>query len=824
LRTSGGEDRQVNGSALARLLRWSWRDLRSRWLQVLAIALIIGLGCGLYAGLGSTATWRRLSNDASYEQLRFHHLRIEVADATFAREGELAAATGRIGHPEWIAAVNERLIVPTQFDVPTPPDRTGEEGEVLLPGQLTGMAPDATVDLLWPRAGRALQPADSGRDVMVFERNVAATHGLAVTGTAALAGGHRLDWVGHALHPEWFVVTDPQGGFLSGASYGVGFTSLATAQRLAGRPGLVNDAVIRLAPGADVASAAAEIEAALAGIDPPVAATVTTREDVVSYHVLYQDIEGDQQVWNALSAIVLAGAAFAASNLVSRMIEAQRREVGIGLALGAPLALLAVRPLLVGVQIGLAGVALGVASGWLINRGFRSVLDTALPLPTWLTPFQFGPFFTAAGLGLGVALLATLLPVWRAVRMTPLDALQRVRPTSGRTLFAPRSRRRVARGRALAVLPFRDLLRAPRRTVLTALGIGASISVLVSVLGMMDSFFGVIDQSAAEMGGSERSVTVELIAPLPASSPAVDRLGRAGGVAAANSSLALPGKVGSAGREPFDALIEAGGILPTISRGRPPGPGEVALAAKAMVDLNVDLGDTVTVRHSRIGAGGAAEMVTSSYRVSGVHRNPLRSLVYADAEAGAAFGLDGFVNQVRLEPAPGVSSADLQRLAFSQPDVRAARSLGVAMQQLRDGIDQYLNLLRVVEAIPLGLALLVGFNSSLIGAEEHRRDHATMFAFGITPARVVGLLMVEALALALVGTAAGLLGGWAVTRWIIETILPETLPELGMRATLRTSSLLGAAVLGVVAVALGRLLVTRRLRRLDVPSTLRVVE
>ena len=43
------------------VLRWSLRDLRRRWIQVAAIALIIAVGTGVYSGLGSTATWRRVS-------------------------------------------------------------------------------------------------------------------------------------------------------------------------------------------------------------------------------------------------------------------------------------------------------------------------------------------------------------------------------------------------------------------------------------------------------------------------------------------------------------------------------------------------------------------------------------------------------------------------------------------------------------------------------------------------------------------------------------------------------------------------------------------
>ena len=528
---------------LGRLLRWSWRDLRARWLQVLAIALIIGLGSGLYAGLGSTATWRRESNDISFEQLGLHHLRAQLAEDSFTGEGSLLAAAGRVAHPEWIAGAEERLIVSTQFDL------NGERGEVLLPGQLNGMAVGGTVDTLWTEAGRPLAGADVGGDVMVLEQNTATNHRLADAGTAVLAGGHELAWVGKALQPEWFILTDPRGGYIGGASYGVAFTSLQTAQRVAGRPAQVNDLVVRVAAGASVDAVAAELEAALTGVEPRVAATVTTRDDVNAYHLLYQDIEGDQQVWNAVSIIVLVGAAFAASNLVSRMIEAQRRELGIGMALGAPPGLLAVRPALVGLQIGLAGVVLGMGTGWLINQGFRSVLDSALPLPTWVTPFQYGVFATGALLGVGVALAATAWPVWRAMRMSPIAALQRIRPVSGRTLFAPRASGR--RSRSLTVLPFRDLLRAPRRTVLTALGIAAAISVLVAVLGMMDSFLRVIDRTSSEMGGATGAVTVDLAGPVLEDASLVKTLVDAPGVARASTSLVVPAELsglGSSGR------------------------------------------------------------------------------------------------------------------------------------------------------------------------------------------------------------------------------------------------------------------------------------
>ena len=54
------------------LLRWSWRDLRTHWAKVLAIALVIAIGTGGYAGLTSTAEWRRLSYDLNYDRLAMY--------------------------------------------------------------------------------------------------------------------------------------------------------------------------------------------------------------------------------------------------------------------------------------------------------------------------------------------------------------------------------------------------------------------------------------------------------------------------------------------------------------------------------------------------------------------------------------------------------------------------------------------------------------------------------------------------------------------------------------------------------------------------------
>ena len=87
--------RRPRAALVKMLLRWSWRDLRARWIQVAAIAFIIALGSGTYSGLSSTSAWRRLSYDASFRKLQLHDLRVSLQRGELCRFRH-AAGGGRV--------------------------------------------------------------------------------------------------------------------------------------------------------------------------------------------------------------------------------------------------------------------------------------------------------------------------------------------------------------------------------------------------------------------------------------------------------------------------------------------------------------------------------------------------------------------------------------------------------------------------------------------------------------------------------------------------------------------------------------------------------
>ncbi len=60
--------------------------------------------------------------------------------------------------------------------------------------------------------------------------------------------------------------------------------------------------------------------------------------------------------------------------------------------------------------------------------------------------------------------------------------------------------------------------------------------------------------------------------------------------------------------------------------------------------------------------------------------------------------------------------------------------------------------------------------------------------------------------------------------WMTQVLLPETLPDFGLRVVVNATTIGIVVVMGIVAVALAPLLTARRMRRMDLPGTLRLVE
>ena len=207
-----------------------------------------------------------------------------------------------------------------------------------------------------------------------------------------------------------------------------------------------------------------------------------------------------------------------------------------------------------------------------------------------------------------------------------------------------------------------------------------------------------------------------------------------------------------------------------------------------------------------------------------IHPHPMRMNVHADMDDRAAFGLDGLANFVQAEPAAGYGADDLKREAFALPGVGSVQKATVASEAFRDQFAQYTGILAFIAAAVAALALLIAYNTASINMDERRREHATMLAYGVPVRSVLGMAMLESAVLGVISTLFGIAGGWLLLSWVVNALMPRTFPEMGVDMVLNPPALAIVAAAGILSVALAPALTVRRLIKMDVPSTLRVME
>jgi putative ABC transport system permease protein len=89
---------------------------------------------------------------------------------------------------------------------------------------------------------------------------------------------------------------------------------------------------------------------------------------------------------------------------------------------------------------------------------------------------------------------------------------------------------------------------------------------------------------------------------------------------------------------------------------------------------------------------------------------------------------------------------------------------------------------------------------------------------------LLALTTVETMLVGAASKLTGILGGYPVLHQMTATTIPAVLREIGVTATVFPTTIAQALALGIPAIAVAPLFTVRRLHRMDIPATLRMVE
>lgn len=778
------------------------RDLlRLKW-QIAAIALLIACGVSVSVMAYSALEALQAAQRDYYAQTRFGDVFAQAKRAPVSVVRSLERIDG-------VAVVDARATQIGLMDVPglvrpalarvialPDDDRTALNRVVLKHGRMPGpgradeaVALKTFMDAAGVELGDTLSPVIGGRAFTV-----------------------RI--VGAVLSPEYVYVPAPESFMPDDAHQGVLWAPRSVVERAAGMGGAFNAVSFSLSAEASEPAVMAAVDRIL---EPYGGTPAVARKDQVSNSFLEAEFRELETSATILPPIFLLVAAALVHMVVSRMVDAEREQIGLLKAFGYRNLEAAGLYLRFAAVVGLIGATAGGLLGAWMAAAITDLYAEYMRFPVLETRFHWGAFIVSTAASVGAAAAGSIMAVRRAVRLSPAVAMRPPRPTRYRKGFLDRFAPPEHVDQPTRMI-LRNVERFPVRATFTALGLASSLTLLVGTQFLFGSLEHIIDLAYYRV--QRWSETVGFAEPR--SVAAVVEANRLPGVFAAEPVRVAPALIRANGVEERSAVY---GLEPDALMSRPLSPSGrpvplvgsgVVLSEALAVKLGVEPGGTVDVevtegRRPRAALRVAALVEDYSGFVAYMPRRELnRVLGEGDLASGAQLLV---APDRRPEFYRAVERTPLIVGASSRDDTVANWRL-VMTEAFRVSITFYVGF---AAAIAFGVA----YNTSRIALAERARDLATLRVLGFERRECAYILLGELALLGLVALPLGLFGGWAMANGIVAAYSRDDL-RLPAMITAQSVGVSISAYLGAMLLAAAS--VGRRVWELDLVAVLKTRE
>lgn len=723
-----------------KLLRDLWR-IKGQAAAIGAVIAVAVLLLVMMTGLDSSLTETRR---AYYERYRLAEVFAPVTRAPERMIGDLsnipgvAAAEGRVTGYALVDLDDVELPIRAQvvslpdFDVPRLNDIVLVEGR-----KLNAANPNEVLLLKGFADARGIRPGDSLR---VTVRGARRTFRV----------------VGLAQSPEFLYVTAPGALVPDDALYAVIWMSHATAEAAYDMKGAFNEALLSLTRDA---SQPAVLAAADRALEPYGGLKAYGREDHTSDRYVSEEIRGLRVQRAVVPPIFLAVAAFLLSIVISRMVQAERGQIGLMKAFGYTNVEVGAHYFKLVLIIATAGAIAGCLAGIAAGRGMTVLYLQYYKFPFLLFELQPSSFLLGITISVGAASAGGLLVLRQIFALTPAVAMQPPAPADySRTGRFGQTLARLLDQPSRMVL--RRITRQPGRMAGAVLGIGAGMALAASMIAVMSGFSETIDLTFNVVDRSDATVTF-----IDAKSDkTLLELQRMPGVIEVepvrNVSVVL-----SNGLKTHRGAVEGRVEDPRLNRAMDREQRPVAMRSDGLV-LSTTLANKLDIQ--------PGEMVTVDVReghqpllqlpVIGVAESLLGSPVYMEIDA---------LNRALREPdrvsgaylrIDSARASEIYRKLKDMPSVAQVSLKDETRDSLQELMDSGAGAMRYVMA---GLAFLITFgvvyNAARIAQAEREHDLASLRVLGFSKGEAAFVLLGELAVVTLVALPIGALLGYALS-------------------------------------------------------------
>ncbi len=778
-----------------------WRDLRRMKAQVLTIALVVSSGVAALVASYSTHNSLQRAQAAVYNKYRFADVFVDLKRAPNALEEKLAHIPG-------VAALETRIVHDALLHIPG-------RAETSV-GRFISVPQDVPLQLnrLHLRAGRMINPERSD-EVMISEGFAKANGFEPGDEIIAIMEGkyQKFHITGIVLSPEYIYAIYPANPLPDERLFGIIWTSEKTLESAFDMSGAFNSVALTLSSRDTADRVIADLDDALTNYG---GFGAYDRDDQVSHSFVRDEIAQQRTMAVTLPFVFLLVAAYLLNVVISRLINLQRSQIATLKALGYSHWTVALHFLKLMAVIVMLGVVIGIGLGIWLGRGLTTLYTDFFHFPIRIYYLNPWLLLSATTISLGAGVLGTLGSLQRVFGLAPAEGMRPPAPP----IFHGTLSERLGLNRFFSPhgrIVLRNLLLKPWRTLLGVIGIGFAIMIVMLGLFWQDVVTHMLytQYSLIERGD------VSVVFSEHISSDALRSLQQDPAVLSAEGSRTVPVRLGFQQRKKQAVLLgypRDARLKQLIDRKLRP----ISMAPSGVI-LSRILADRLQIKAGQILNIDVLEEERQKFTipVAAVIDDWLGSAAYIDLEL-----LHKLLGGSRISSAELLVDAQLENQFYSRlketPTVAAINVKATALAILRKLMDQFILIYAaILTAFAIVIAVGVVYNSARVTLSERSRELASLRVLGFTWGEVFRIVISQVAVQLLGALPLGWFLGYGLAVLMVQLMTTET-QQFPMY--METSTFFYAALIIMAAASMSLLIISRRLRELDLIAALKVPE
>jgi len=785
--TDTGRRTQLPG-ARRLLLTKMWRDLIHQRGQFAAVVVVLLFGTAVFGSMYVAFQNLNLATSEFYAQHRF-------ADFTVAIHPTSESVLRGLEELRGVDTVNGRVSVDVPLDTPS--------AERRITGRLIGVpVPDRdTINDISVMSGSYLHSSLAHQALIQPETEFFNAHGLELGDVLKpLIQGrqHELTVTGIVNTPEYVIPVRSELDMLTPSTeFLVLFVPEKWLSNQLGYQGEINEVLFQFEPGLSDLEREELQDRIEDELDPYGVIAAVPRKDQLSNAMLDSEMSMLEGIANSMPVFFYLAAAIVLYSLLLRLIEGQRVQVGVLRSLGYRRRDIFAHYLAFAVVVSIIGTVLGAIMGWSAAGYITNLYASFFNIPVLSMHLHLDIILVAFALSLTFSLVAAYIAIRNTLRETPAELLRRGGVESAQT---PGWYSRVAlwvRSASLSVrLAIRNIIRSPRRSLMTIVVIASSVTLMFACFFFIDAADHMLKTSFGEQQKFDLKVAyggviseTELITVLHDAH-----------VREAEPLFELPVKL-KHGRH--EEAVVLNGLRPDTemlqlfdedgNRVRLPAAGLV-FDETIMEKLGVTPGDELVL-----------ETVTEPKEEYVVHiSGEINQMIGANAymNIGAMqrmLGSGPVMTASYLAVDKGTSDIVRDEL-LDMPGIQYALAPGSMEQVMEDYMVLFWAMMVLFVVLSGSLALAIVYNTTQMNIMERRQEIASMRVLGLRAAQVGRMILYENLAMAVIGYFVGLPLGTNMAKALVDTAASD-LYHLPAVIYPRTYVVIALLTLGFVALA-----------------------